>query len=300
MTIANLEAPLDDLLTPQRYGDFIGQDSLKERIGIHIASALARNQRLEHVLLVGPPGSGKTTFSKLIAVQMDEQFLSFVMPIEPKLLAGIVKNFRGIVLLDEIHRATTKQQETLLTVVQDGYLQMPSGQRFYTDEGLTIIGATTEPEKIIPPLYDRFLVKPPIDDYTDEEMAAIVQQKAGFLNISIDEDAALVFGRAAGGVPRNAGSFVVMARDLLLARGECPSSDDVLATMRVTRDGLTEDHVNYLAVLKKIGGCAGLKVLSNHLRLPEPFLLDLERLLVKQSRIEYTAKGRELVENHAW
>lgn len=285
---------LPDDLRPKTADNYIGQTALKDRLSIHTTSARRRGERLDHVLLVGPPGCGKTTISQIIAAEMRQEFLSFVMPLEPKLLAGIVRNFRGIVLFDEIHRAAPKQQEQLLTVVEDGYLQMPNGSRFSTDGGLTIVAATTEPEKVIAPLYDRFPIKPVYDDYTDEEMTAIVKQKADYLGLPLEHDTAAVFGRAAGGTPRNAAAFVVMARDLMVARGVTPTAQDVLKSMRVTEDGLTEDHVRYLSILEKVGGVAGLKVLSTHLRLPESFLMDLERLLVKQNLIEFTAKGREL------
>lgn len=286
-------------LGPDSFESFIGQKRLKERLNIHIQSAKRTESRLEHMLLIAPPGAGKTSLAKIIAREMGKDFESFIMPIDVRLLTSIVRGFRGIVLFDELHRSPTKQQELLLTVLEGGYLQLPNGKSYSTDNALTVIGATTEPEKIIAPLYDRFPIKPTYDEYTDEEMAAIVQQKAIIFGIDICWADALVYGKASGGTPRNARAFVVMASDLLIARRKMPSVNEVMSTMRITRTGLTEDHLRYLAVLAKVGGVAGVKVLSNHLRLPEPFLLELERNLIKQGLIEYTAKGRELV-NTQW
>lgn len=285
---------MTDALRPKSFSDFHGQLRLKERLNIHISSAKVRQERLEHMLLIGPPGCGKTTLSEIVANEMGQEFAAFVMPIDPRLLVQLMRGFEGIVLFDELHRSPPKQQELLLTIVEGDYYQVSSGKRFY-NHAMTLVGATTEPEKIIAPLYDRFPIKPSYDEYSVEEMAAIVRQKAHMLGLPCSEEDALIYAKASAGTPRNAQAIVVMARDLALAKPDLPTPDEVLEAMRITHDGLTEDHLRYIAVLNKVGGVAGVKVLSNHLRLPEPFLLELERALIKQGLIEYTARGRELV-----
>ena len=282
-------------IKPTTWDDYIGQDAMKERLAIHIRSALVRGEQLDHILLSGPPGCGKTSFAGVIASQFGEPFTSFIMPIKEKALIMFLRYRSGVVLFDEIHRLPPKQQETLLTLVEDGYYQLDSGDRVYADN-VTIIGATTEPEKVIAPLYDRFPIKPPFDEYSDDEMTAIVKRMADLSEVELDTETALILGRAAAGVPRNAKSLVFMARDLSHDNDGGPVDvDEVLAQCRVDRNGLTEEHRRYCKILYDAGGVAGLEILSAHLRMPKAVLVNLERQLVKLHMIQYSKKGRELV-----
>lgn len=279
---------------PTTWDDYIGQTALKERVNTHIESALIRDEPLDHMLLVGVPGCGKTTLAQIIANQYGYDYERFIMPINEKVMVKMIRMLSSMVwLFDEIHRMTPKQQETLLPVIEDGYFQTNSGDRLYLHD-VTIVAATTEPEKIIPPLWDRFKIKPPFDEYTDEEMAQIVTQKARIAGLDVDDDMALALGRASGGVPRNAESLIVMARDLTVTGTE-PDVADVLTASRVTEDGLTEDHLRYIKCLASVGGQAGLAILVAHLRMPQTVIVELERLLVKRGFLNYTKQGRELM-----
>ena len=283
-----------DGLRPVEWDDYIGQATMKERLSIHINSALLRDAALDHILLTGPPGCGKTTMAQIIANSYGVEFTSFIMPIKEKVLVAYLRlTEQGVILLDEIHRLSTKQQESYLSLLEDGYLQLDNGDRVESGD-ITIIGATTEPEKVIAPLYDRFAIKPPFDEYSDEEMQSIVLRMAEAVETEMTDEAAHVLGRASGGIPRNAKSLVFMARDLA-TMGYGLDVAEVLQKCRVDEDGFSEDHRRYCQVLAETGGISGLEILSAHLRLPKPTLIELERLLLKREVLQYTKSGRELI-----
>jgi Holliday junction DNA helicase RuvB len=278
-----------DNLRPVTWEDYIGQEKLKERLQIHINGALDRAEPLDHILLCGPPGCGKTTIASLIADSIGLDFLSFVMPIKKSVLVKIVQSYTGIVLFDELHRLKVKEQEELLPLIEDDYLQLDNGGKVHAGV-LTVIGATTERDQIIPPLFDRYPIKPSFDEYTDQEMGRIILGMAAKLGMSFDDETAIILGRASGGIPRNAKSLVKMARDL-----DSTDPHEILSKSRLTPDGLTEHHLEYVRTLMECGGTAGIEILAAHLRLPKMTIVDLERLLLKRGMIEYTKQGRSLL-----
>lgn len=280
---------------PARWDDYIGQEALKDRLQTHITSALHRVEPLPHVLLVGPPGCGKTTLANLIAQEMreEENFAAFVMPIDPKLFMRVVRDTFGIAFFDELHRLPPRRQEDLLTVIEDNYLQTPSGARIENND-LTIIAATTEGDKIIKPLYDRFPIRPVFDPYTDDQMAQIVFNMARREDLRMDEDTAMILGAAAFGVPRRAKSLVVMARDLKIQNGTMPTADEILAAARITVDGLGIEHIRYCEMLQAAGGTAGLDLMRMLLGMPAGAIEALEIDLIRKRMIERTPSGRTL------
>ncbi len=281
-----------DTLRPQSWDEYIGQERLKEELEIRIAAATAQHRPLDHMLLYGPAGSGKTSLAHVIASRMHDPVECVTMPITPKALTQLVRTFQGVLILDEVHRAPDARQEDLLPLLEFGYVQSPSGQK-YQSEFLTVIGTTTEPQDIITPLYDRFLV-PDIDPYSEEEIARIAQSMAAKANVVLGEEDALIIGKAAGGVPRRARHLVLAMRDLAAAHGKPATALEALEMCRTDVDGLTVMHTRYLEILSALGGTAGLKTLASLLQLNEGFVSDNERLLINQGLITRGDRGREI------
>jgi Holliday junction resolvasome RuvABC ATP-dependent DNA helicase subunit len=181
----------------------------------------------------------------------------------------------------------------LLPLLESGYVVDNRGRK--TPNGwLTVVGATTEREKIIPPLLDRFLIKPRFQSYSTAEMGRIVLGMAAKAEIEMSRRTAEVLGMAAGGTPRNARQLVLGARDLAHTLGRLPRPAEVLKLCGVSPDGLTDDHLAYLEALDMLGGLAGLKLLSTTLRVHPSTCMELERLLIERSFLKYGERGREL------
>lgn len=289
-----------DELRPAVWSDYIGQERLKSELDVRVQSAIVDERPLDHVLLYGPAGAGKTSLATIIAERLGEEFMSVTMPIPPKALIRIITSFSGILLMDELHRASTREQETLLPLLEFGYVQDSSGRRIEAN-WLTVVGATTEKRDLITPLIDRFEIAPDFDEYTDEEMGKIVAGMASKAHLSMATETAQVLGKAAAGIPRRARKFVLAYRDLLnglQSRGveRPPTHEEILDLCRTTTDGLTRLHLKYLETLHALGGTKGLTVLSSLLHEPPVILNDIERLLITKGLIVYGDKGRELTQ----
>lgn len=284
-----------DHLRPQEWSEYIGQDRIKNELDIRINSAIKDNRALDHILLAGPPGAGKTSLAEIIARKLDEIFRIVTMPITHRALIRLVREFEGIVLFDEIHRCSKKEQEMLLPLLEFGYVADSSGKNIES-EWLTVIGATTEKQHLISPLIDRFEIKPEYADYTDEEITLIAKSMGHKAGLDIPEDVAVVFGQAATGTPRRARQFILGYRDLLNSTGEPPTAEDVLHLCQTEWDGLTTSHIRYLETLALLGGAKGIDIVVSLLRQPKPLVLQWEHLLIQKGFISLGERGRELTQ----
>lgn len=292
---------MTSLATPEKTGDplrpatmsgFVGQTKMKRRLGIQIAAARASDRRLDHLLVTGPPGMGKSTIAQLIADEMEVPFEAIMCPIKLPQLLHLLRSFFGVLLLDEIHRCPDSLQEEFLPLLQEGFMRTPSGQRFAVDY-LTVIGATTEEGEVIAPLKDRFIQITP-EPYSEDEMGEIIEGMAARAGVQMNRDVALGLGKATCGIPRRGRQFVLAARDLELV-GPRPGTEEILEFCEVDPDGLTKEHNAYLTALESLGGTAGMSTLKSVLRLQEVTIREIERQLVNvMGLVTYSSKGREL------
>jgi Holliday junction DNA helicase RuvB len=282
-----------ELVRARAWDDFVGQDKLKQNLRIAIDSAVQRYAPLDHVLLVAGPGYGKTTLAQIIASELNDPFVGFKMPTSDKTFRyQVTEAGRGVIFLDEAHNAPRQFQEMLLHALEAGEIHTKDGE-VYPADTCTFIAATTDPDKLIEPLRDRFPLQPRFCDYTDEEMELIVRGMADRANIDIDEDLVAAFARATGGTPRVATRLVVAARDLVTT-GNRLSAQSVLEMAGFDPDGLSEMHLEYLNTLRTLGDESGLRNICSLIRRKPASVEDLERLLIKRGFIRLTPKGRVL------
>lgn len=278
---------------------YIGQEVLKARLRVHIDAALQDVRPMDHVLLAAGAGFGKTSLAQIIALELGARFERRVLPITEKAIREIVMECDSygeycVLLLDEIHAASKKEQEFLQPLLEFGELHDKRGH-VYVAKNLTVVGATTEADHLVKPLYDRFRIRPPFDPYTDEEVTRILLGMAQMVGIELCDETAATLAQAAGGVPRGARDFIVAARDLARTLRRPATAEEILTFLRVDEDGLTYDHYVYLRTLDLMGGSSGIAGIKTVMRLPDSAVRDLELLLLQREMIELASNGRTLL-----
>lgn len=284
-----------DTFVPKSWDEYVGQEKVKNQLKTYIDASVATNTPFQHTLLFGPPGCGKTTLAEIIANELGDAFKDLTMPVDQKVLEDTVTMFQGVLFLDEIHRATKKQQEDLLNLLQFGFMQSKAGYQIKAG-WLTIIAATTKPTLLDDAVLDRFQFKPDFVPYTDEEMARIIGDMAmrvTDVDLVISDADCLSLARATGGKPRAARDIVLAARALAV-RNPIPSIEDILYQVGVDIDGLGPQHMRYLEALQRFGGVAGLAKITSVLGMGSGYVQDLEKVLFRNGFIDHSDKGRRL------
>lgn len=282
------------------WDEFVGQRALVDRIQIEIDAVLTVSEdpdeykTFPHTLFFAFPGAGKTTLARIIAKELDDPLDTYVMPVDPTTLdARIHTGDPGILFFDEIHRATKKQQESLLTLMEEGYYTLSSGGQVEIS-GITVLAATTRKELLDAAVLDRFILRPSFQPYDTEELAQIITLMAGKADVDLPDHTVSDLAAACAGTPRNARRLVLAARSLSLAYGKVPSSGMILDHAEVTVDGLTAEQVQYLKVLARFKGKAGVAKIASAMRAASGTLPEIERHLFDSGLIDYTDRGRAL------
>ena len=296
-------------LRPKTLDEYIGQTKAKDNLDIYIKAAVARKEPLDHTLLYGPPGLGKTTLAGIIANEMGVNFRVTSGPAieKPKDLAALLSNLNDgdVLFIDEIHRLSRSVEEVLYPAMEDYVLdiifgQGPSARSIRLDlNHFTLVGATTRSGQLSAPLRDRFGVLLRLELYTPEELAEIVTRSAGILGIDIDKDGALEIASRSRGTPRIANRLLKRVRDVaqVLGKGIIDTEIASLALDRFEIDELGLDYFdrNLLTTIitKYSGGPVGLDTLAAALGEEAITIEDVyEPYLMQIGFLTRTSRGR--------
>src|SRR5947209_7088372 len=303
------EDELDRSLRPRRLVDFVGQRAVKDQMAVSIAAAARRGEALDHVLLAGPPGLGKTSLAQIVAAELGVQFVQTAGPaLERK---GDVAAFltalepRAVFFVDEIHRLPRALEETFYPAMEDGALPITVGQgagaRVVTLElpPFTLIGATTRAGLLTTPLRDRFGIQHRLEHYASDELTQIVRRSARLLEVQIDEGGACAIAERSRGTPRVANRLLKRVRDFAQVRGDgvitAPAAGAALDLLEVDHEGLDRlDREILRAICEKFaGGPVGLSTLAVAVGEEQDTIEDVyEPYLLQRGLIERTPRGR--------
>jgi holliday junction DNA helicase RuvB len=301
----------DTTLRPQTLSEFIGQRKECDRLKVYIEAAKARGEALDHVLLYGPPGLGKTTLAQIVAREMGVNFKGTSGPVIAKAgdLAAILTNLqpRDVLFIDEIHRLNPAVEEVLYPAMEDFQLDLiigegPAARSVKIDLApFTLVAATTRSGMIAKPLHDRFGIKSALEFYGVEDLIEIVRRGARVLGLSMREDGAAEIAKRARGTPRVAGRLLRRVRDYAevkkAATVDARFADGVLAALEVDGAGLDNLDRRYLKLIGEsfMGGPVGIETMAAALAEARDTLEEtIEPYLIQQGFVARTPRGRVL------
>lgn len=308
-SIRNFQDDNDSKLRPSAFYDFTGQKKIVENLKVFIEAAKMRDESLDHVLLTGPPGLGKTTLSYIIASELGKPIKTTSGPVleRPGDLAGILTNLNEgeILFIDEIHRLSNIVEEYLYSAMEDYRIDITidSGPAAKTIQlsipKFTLVGATTRAGLLTAPLRSRFGVISRLDYYNADDLSKVITRAARIFNIEIEQDAALELARRTRGTPRIANNLLRRCRDFAMIKGNGVITIDIvrmtLESLGVDSAGLDDMDKRLLkAIIEKYGGGpVGLKTLSASIGEEIGTIEEVyEPFLIQQGFLQITPGGR--------
>lgn len=296
-------------LRPKSLKEYIGQDKVKENMKIYIEAAKKRGEPLDHVLLYGPPGLGKTTLANIIATEMNSNIKITSGPAieKPGDLAALLTNLapNDVLFIDEIHRLNRSVEEILYPALEDYNLDIiigkgPSARSIRLDlPKFTLVGATTRAGSLTTPLRDRFGIVNRLELYTEEELKTIVKRSAEIMEISINEDGAMEIAKRSRGTPRIANRLLKRVRDYASVLGDGNVTKEIadIALQKLEIDNIGLDNIDR-KILESIivnytGGPVGIETLASTIGEEVETLEDVyEPYLMQKGFIGRTPRGR--------
>ena len=303
----------DRALRPQLIGDFVGQNSVKEQMQIFVEAARKRHEPLDHTLIFGPPGLGKTTLAHIVANEMEVGLKTTSGPVIEKAgeLVAFLSNLEenDVLFIDEIHRLSASVEEILYPAMEDFRIDIVIGEGPaarsipYTLKPFTLIGATTRAGLLTSPLRDRFGIVHRLEFYAVEELTEIVTRSGQRLDVKVDAEGALEIARRARGTPRVANRLLRRVRDYAEVRADgivsAETADAALELLNVDEEGIDAmDRKLLLTILEKFsGGPVGLDSLAAAIGEERDTIEDVvEPYLIQQGYMMRTPRGRVVTE----
>lgn len=310
----NIPDEMANTIRPKTLADFIGHEALKQNLSVFVSAARGRGEAMDHVLLYGPPGLGKTTLAHIVANELGTNFRATSAPMLTKQgdLAAILTALEpmDVLFIDEIHRLPTAIEEVLYSAMEDFKLDImlgegPTAKSVRIDlPPFTLVGATTRTGLLSNPLRDRFGIDLRLSFYSVDDLAKIIMRSAKILGTNIDADGAKMLAASSRGTPRIANRLLKRARDFAAATGKDFIDADTIKTtlyqLHIDALGLDEIDREYISAIIKhyAGGPVGIDNLAAALSEPSDTIEDvIEPYLMQLGFIQRTPRGRIVTES---